>query len=338
MGNDNEPSNYSSIYNSLYDQNQNEGLEMYFSFFDDSEPMNISDIQDNSPNQENNNEPNENQPQNHENDHQLENSNDNETIKTILDYIEKYFLNEDALPNKPNYLSDDVIPVYGQFIKEMDVDIIPTEKKIDIEFDEQSIEKDLSDCIFEPESNINNENIQKEKEEKKDEDYDEKENKQKDNTFTGKKRERKKSINDIKDSKIKSNNQKTKNSFSFFSTSNSSTRDISNISFGNASISFDKTNKNIFQVSNPLEEKNHSFVAKTSLFLGGPYKKLQEIEKPFIREFRQFCLISYKNKKYKEIFEKEPIFWEEFLDKKINILLLILQEVKIFLIHIVIAY
>ena len=160
----------------------------------------------------------------------------------------------------------------------------------------------------------------------------------KDNTFTGKKRERKKSINDIKDSKIKSNNQKTKNSFSFFSTSNSSTRDISNISFGNASISFDKTNKNIFQVSNPLEEKNHSFVAKTSLFLGGPYKKLQEIEKPFIREFRQFCLISYKNKKYKEIFEKEPIFWEEFLDKKINILLLILQEVKIFLIHIVIAY
>ena len=317
MGNDNEPSNYSSIYNALDDQNQNEGLEMNFSFFDDSEPMNISqDIQDNIPYQEINNEPNENQPQNHENDHQLENSNNDETIKTILDYIEKYFLNEDALPNKPNYLSDDVIPVYEQFIKEMDVDIIPTEKKIDIEFDEQSMEKDLSDCIFEPESNINNENIQKEKEEKKDEDYDEKENKQKDNTFTGKKRERKKSINDIKDSKIKSNNQKTKNSFSFFSTSNSSTRDISNISFGNASISFDKTNKNIFQVSNPLEEKNHSFVAKTSLFLGGPYKKLQEIEKPFIREFRQFCLISYKNKKYKEIFEKEPIFWEEFLDKK----------------------
>lgn len=167
MGNDNEPSIYSSIYNALDDQNQNEGLEMNFSFFDDSEPMNISDIQDNSPNQENNNEPNENQPQNHENDHQLENSNDNETIKTILDYIEKYFLNEDALPNKPNYLSDDVIPVYEQFIKEMDVDIIPTEKKIDIEFDEQSMEKDLSDCIFEPESNINNENIQKEKEEKK---------------------------------------------------------------------------------------------------------------------------------------------------------------------------
>ena len=73
MGNDNEPSNYSSIYNALDDQNQNEGLEMNFSFFDDSEPMNISDIQDNSPNQENNNEPNENQPQNHENDHQLEN-------------------------------------------------------------------------------------------------------------------------------------------------------------------------------------------------------------------------------------------------------------------------
>ncbi len=311
MGNDNEPSIYSSIYNACDDQNQNEGLEMNFSFFDDSEPMNISDIQDNSPNQENNNEPNENQPQNHENDHQLENSNNDETIETILDYIEKYFFNEDALPNKPNCLSG-----YEQFIKEMDVDIIPTEKKIDIEFDEQSIEKDLSDCIFEPESNINNENIQKEKEEKKDEDYDEKENKQKDNTFTGKKRERKKSINDIKDSKIKSNIQKTKNSFSFFSTSNSSTRDISNISFGNASISFDKTNKNIFQVSNPLEEKNHSFVAKTSLFLGGSYKKLQEIEKPFIREFRQFCLISYKNKKYKEIFEKEPIFWEEFLDKK----------------------
>ena len=172
MGNDDEPSNYSSIYNSLYDQNQNEGLEMYFSFFDDSEPMNISDIQDNSPNQENNNEPNENQPQNHENDHRLENSNDNETIKTILDYIEKYFLNEDALPNTPNYLSDDVIPVYEQFIKEMDVDIIPTEKKIDIEFDEQSMEKDLSDCIFESENNINNENIQKEKEGKKDEDYD----------------------------------------------------------------------------------------------------------------------------------------------------------------------
>ena len=96
MGNDNEPSIYSSIYNALDDQNQNKGLEMNFSFFDDSEPMNISDIQDNSPNQENNNEPNENQPKNHENDHQLENSNDNETIKTILDYIEKYFLNEDA--------------------------------------------------------------------------------------------------------------------------------------------------------------------------------------------------------------------------------------------------
>ena len=157
MGNDDEPSNYSSIYNALDDQNQNEGLEMNFSFFDDSEPMNISqDIPDNIPNQENNNELNENQPQNHENDHQLENSNNDETIKTILDYIEKYFLNEDAFPNKPNYLSDDVIPVYEQFIKEMDVDIIPTEKKIDIEFDEQSMEKDLSDCIFESENNINN--------------------------------------------------------------------------------------------------------------------------------------------------------------------------------------
>ena len=90
MGNDNEPSNYSSIYNVLDNQNQNEGLEMNFSFFDDSEPMNISqDIQDNIPYQENNNEPNENQPQNHENDHQLENSNNDETIKTILDYIEK---------------------------------------------------------------------------------------------------------------------------------------------------------------------------------------------------------------------------------------------------------
>ena len=55
MGNDNEPSIYSSIYNALDDQNQNEGLEMNFSFFDDSE-MNISqDIQDNSPNQESNN-------------------------------------------------------------------------------------------------------------------------------------------------------------------------------------------------------------------------------------------------------------------------------------------
>ena len=42
MGNDNEPSIYSSIYNALDDQNQNEGLEMNFSFFDDSELMNIS--------------------------------------------------------------------------------------------------------------------------------------------------------------------------------------------------------------------------------------------------------------------------------------------------------
>ena len=70
MGNDNEPSNYNSFYDEFNDQNQNEGLEMNFSFFDDSEPMNISqDIPDNIPNQENNNEPNENHPQNHENDH-----------------------------------------------------------------------------------------------------------------------------------------------------------------------------------------------------------------------------------------------------------------------------
>ena len=58
MGNDNEPSNYSSFYDELYDQNQNEGLEMNLSFFDDSEPMNISQVvPDNIPNQENNNEP-----------------------------------------------------------------------------------------------------------------------------------------------------------------------------------------------------------------------------------------------------------------------------------------